>query len=547
MKTFKLKTISKFSLLIFSLIILSCDIKNPVEGLEVRLNAIKRETLVSAYIHDAKTGEAIEQEVNIEFSGNNAFQIVDETNDPKINFTSKGGFFNFGIKDGAIINMSNPLKVMVKAKSPGYLGIEQMLTFKSKGIQAVTLFLPKEEDFKESVSNNTLPGGSANNSGTITETVTVSSTDGMSALIPAGTTLTTNNGTPLTGQCNIVTESIFYNDQTAALMPNNLQVNPGYSIVPLLNFNAIIQDGNQNVIEDLPETIKFFIPLPAEIVNPVTKNVYQPGDIISVWKLSSSGEYLQTLPGATVLAGSDSPSGLMKAVNSNSLGLEISGNPDFIGDAVESCDFIFNISNPRPGFNLQLFKNNTLLQSFAGIPSSITVSRNSTDAADTYDFKFGANPVTGEGGTSYASYVSSTGCGSGSAEVTFAYPIESIQASVTITGVCDYGSDNPKRVYPSVTFNYKKKDSSVWQQGSLDQGRAVIAGLESNTVYEAKATYRDKEASVEIDVTDATTFQINAGDDQGSLLRAEIVGTSYLNGETIVEIEIDIDLQDDCD
>jgi hypothetical protein len=544
MNTLRLK-ISIFLPLALSLIILSCDIKNPVEGLEVRLNAIKRETLVTAYIYDAKTGEPIEQEVKIEFTGNNASQVVDETNDPKINFTANGGLFNFGIKDGATINLSNPLKVMLKAKSPGHLEIEQMLTFTSKGVQAVTLFLAKEEDFQENVSNNTLPGGNANSSGTVTDAVSVNSDDGTSAIIPGGTTLTTDNGTPLTGQLNIVITSIFYNDQTASLIPGNLQINTGTAIVPLMNFSAVVQDNNQNVTGDLPDNVKFFIPLPSEAVNPVTNNVYQPGDVISAWKLNSSGEYVQIFPGAAVLAGS--AAGLMKTGNSNSLGLEISGNPDFIGDAVESCDFTFNITNPHPGFNLQLFKNNNLVQSFAGIPSSINISRNSSDPADTYDLKFGANPVTGEGGTLYASYVSSTGCGSGSAAVTFAYPTESIQASITITGVCDYGSDNPKRVYPSITFNYKKKGTSVWQQGTLDQGHTVIAGLEPNTTYEAKATYRDKEASVDIEVTNPTDFEVFAGDDQGYLLRAEIVGTTTSNGETMVEIEIDINLQDDCD
>jgi hypothetical protein len=547
MNTFRLKTLSTFLPLFFSLIILSCDIKNPVEGLEVRLNAIKRETLVTAYIYDAKTGEAIEQEVKVEFIGNNASQVVDETNDPKLSFTAKGGLFNFGIKDGAVISQSNPLKIMVKVKSSGYLEVEQTLTFASKGIKAVTLFLPKEEDFRENVSNNTLPGGSADNSGTVTDAVNISSNNGTSAVIPAGTNLTTDNGTPLTGQLTIVVKSIFYNDQTSALIPDNLQVNPGSSIVPFLNFSAVIQDGNQNVTGDLSENVKFFIPLPIDAVNPVTKNPYQPGDVISAWKLNSAGEYVQIFPRAIVSEISASIFGVMKTSTSNSLGLQISGNPNFIGDAVESCDFTFNITNPRSGFNLQLFKNNTLVESFAGIPSSITVSRNSSDPVDNYDFKFGANPVTGEGGTSYTNYISSTGCGSGSADVTFTYPAESIQASITITGVCDYGSDNPKRVYPSITFNYKKKGTTVWQQGTLDQGHTVIAGLEPNTTYEAKATYRDKEASVDIYVTNATTFDVMAGDDQGYLLRAEIVGTSSLNGETIMEIEIDIDLQDECD
>ncbi|MFO7445221.1 MAG: hypothetical protein R6W90_02595 [Ignavibacteriaceae bacterium] len=525
-----------------AVMIMSCDIKDPVEGLEVRLNSLSRETLVTAYVYDAKTGNIVEQEVSVTFTGSNAAQIIDETNFPKDNFSAENGFFNFGIMDGTVLNSSNPLKVIAELRSAGYRDARYPISFTSKGIQAVTFFLAREEDFQGDITSNNIQSGSADNSGTVTATVNSTSGDGTTVMIPAGTILQTSSGAPLTGGLNTEISTTIYNGQTTTLLPGSLKVSATSSIVPLLSFSAIIRDAGGNTAGTVADGVKFYIPLTSNLLNPVTGSSYQVGDIIRTWKLNSAGNYIEASPANVV---DQQPSGSLGKTNAVT-GLEISGNPDLIGDAAETCELDINISNPREGFNLQVFRNNTLVQSSASIPSTLTLSRNTNDPAETYEFKFGANPATGQGGVLYASYTSPAGCGSGSASVSFTYPTETIRAAMNINGVCT-SRDPVIRVYPSITFNYRVKGTGSWQQGSLSNGQTVIAGLLPNTLYEATTTYRDKEASIDINVVNAGNFEIIQSSAQGALLKAEVTGTSSVNGESAVNIDIDIDLKDDCD
>ena len=57
---------------ILSLFITSCDIKNPVDGIELRVKTLARTTVVSFAVYDAATDKIIKDEVSVTFTGPNA-------------------------------------------------------------------------------------------------------------------------------------------------------------------------------------------------------------------------------------------------------------------------------------------------------------------------------------------------------------------------------------------------------------------------------------------------------------------------------------------
>ena len=94
-----------------SLFIISCDIKDPVEGFEVRVKNIPRTTTARVELLDAKTGQQIgalsSHKVTIKFEGANKNDVITTVNESITSIETNVGVAEFAIRDDIILRRVN--------------------------------------------------------------------------------------------------------------------------------------------------------------------------------------------------------------------------------------------------------------------------------------------------------------------------------------------------------------------------------------------------------------------------------------------------------
>lgn len=272
------------SLIVF---ITSCDISDPTEGLEVRLKTISRETTVNLFLKDAVDNSVIRQNAQVNFEGSNSSNIIDVNNRSKTTFSTSSGFITFAVKDGTSFDENSPFSVNVRITSNGFEDKVTELTIDSKGISSATVFMVSTEKVQSITSTGSASEGSTSSDGNTENDITATTTTGVSVEIPAGTTLTTNSGTPLVGQ---LTTSV----QTVPLTTNNIAptaISDGSTgIKPVLQLTIEISDPAGNSTTNFSNSIVVHVPLNASEINPSTGQTFAVGDKIAAFiQVSESG------------------------------------------------------------------------------------------------------------------------------------------------------------------------------------------------------------------------------------------------------------------
>lgn len=519
---------------ITALLITSCEITDPTEGLEVRLNSKSRETLANAYIYDANTLEPVTANVQVTFTGDNASKIVDETNEHKTSFNAKNGILLFGIEDGTEFSSNSPFRVNVKLKADGFNDETTSIKFTSHGNHIVNLFMVNPATLPSNADTETFEAGSADNSGILNQDVEHTTTKGTKIEMQAGTALKASDGSPLVGQLTSNVTVVPFTSENRYNVQQDLSTSGNTKIAPVMKFTFSLSDRSGNSADNLSNQVSFSLPLPDGF-----ESRYQPGETIYVWKQSSSnGSWKQV--GQASINSSSSSSMKSNGITAASLEgyLDETGNLIF-GNETSVCNSTLTITNLPPDFGstIQFFDqegtlaatttNSTVELEIDDGGSTITSVRLNADLDDPFNtgIEIGNNI--------------SLNCGNNSTALNF--PEELVSLRFEIVGVCTE-KDPVVVVNPNVSFSYKKEGASTWQSGNLVNGKASIAGLEIGTIYEVTATYRDNSGNGRFEIISASEVNILELSNPENILSSSVDYST-----TPPTLYYEIDLGDECD
>lgn len=277
--------------LIISLFVTSCDVKNPVDGIELRVKTLARTTVVSFSIYDAATENLIKPtSITATFKGKDGDKIITMVNEPLTSATTTTGIINFAIADNIIPTPESPAEVTVVISGDGYVSSSKQLFITSPGATAYSIELANYNSTPAGVVSK-VTTGSANSGGTTAPIVAgsgVESNTGASAniSIPQGTELKDGSGNTLSG--NVEARVTYFNpndEQSLNSFPGGFSVDTGAERGSFVTagFSAIdITVGGQKV-ENFGNGVEIGIDVPADVKNPETGANVAPGDKIPLW------------------------------------------------------------------------------------------------------------------------------------------------------------------------------------------------------------------------------------------------------------------------
>lgn len=298
MKNIKtLLTLFATFLITFTFLISSCDVKNPVDGIEVRIKNIPRTTTIRVEFVDAKTGQQILDKIDVSFGGPNAADVITVNNKSMTQTSTTEGVIFFAVNDAKNPNPQNPVNVLVVAKSPNYISTSQLIAISKTGANYFTINMTN-------VTANQQPTGvtttaksnltsTSSNTGT-TQPITVATNEnnpssvGASITVPQGTILKDASGNKLTG--NVNARVTYFNpteEEALKTFPGGLTVNTntnGLGNFTSAGFTAInMTVGGTNVAQFEGGNVEISFDIPADLFNPETGQKVKVGDKIPMW------------------------------------------------------------------------------------------------------------------------------------------------------------------------------------------------------------------------------------------------------------------------
>lgn len=518
-----------FAMLIF---IQSCEITEPTDGLEVRLNTFSRETLVSGYLYDANTLEPVSENITVEFIGENSSKIVDETNEQQSSFTVKNGLFIFGIEDGTEFSRNSPLSFNVIIQGGNYESELQRIEIKQKGNQTRNFYLSDPSNLPSDSDSETFNEGTTDNSGTLNQPMELTTSQGNSVSISSGTTLKDANGSPVIGDLTSRLTIVPLTTENSYNAPSSINTSSGAAVNPLVKFNFNVTDQSGNSVDNFSNDVHFSINLPTDFDLPISS-----GETISVWKQNSNtgnwGKVGEASLSSLLLTG--------KSFNSISEG-SLNGTTNeagnlLLGNENDVCDAFLTISNYPDDFSaaLQFFDNEGKLLTTSNssevdfqIPvegMTIGTVRINAELSDPFNT-----------GIELGNNISLV-CDQNSANLNF--PNNLLGVELQIIGICT-AEDPVVVVNPNVSFSYRKEGTSTWQSGNLVNGFATVTGLELAT-YEVSATYRGKSGNAKFEIIDETNINIIEVSNPENLLSVDVDPSL-----SPPRVTLEIDIEDEC-
>jgi len=180
----------------FTFLVSSCDVKNPVDGIEVRIKNIPRTTTIRVEFTDAKTGQQILEKVDVKFGGPNASDVITVNNKALTETSTTEGVVFFAVSDAKTPDPTNPVNVLVVATSSNYISTSQLLGINKTGANYYTINMTNISASKQptGVSTNTKSNLSSTNTTTGTsQPITVATNEGNPSAV--GASLTVPQGT----------------------------------------------------------------------------------------------------------------------------------------------------------------------------------------------------------------------------------------------------------------------------------------------------------------------------------------------------------------
>lgn len=279
-----------FSFLV-SLLVTSCDIKSPVDGVELRVKTLARTTVASLSIYDATSGNLIQpDEVTVTFQGKDGGKIITLTNDSLTSAITTSGIINFAVSESIIPTSETPVEITVVVIAPNYISSSAQIFIASPGASSHSIALANVNNTPSGVVSNETNGRTDDN-GTTDDIVASSGEDpksGASATltIPKETILKGKDGTILIG--DVKARVTYFNpqdEQSLNSFPGGFAVNSGTERGSFVTAGFVAIDMTVGGIEvdKFSSNVNIQIDIPAGLTNPETGNPLVPGEKIPLW------------------------------------------------------------------------------------------------------------------------------------------------------------------------------------------------------------------------------------------------------------------------
>lgn len=278
---------------------ISCDIKNPVEGITVRVKNIPRTTSVRVEFLDQNTKALVSTPITIKFGGRNKNDVISDVNNPITQMNVRDGIAYFAIKDDIVPTAENPVEVIIIVQSTQYLSTSSRVLITKTGSNSffVNLLKPPVNPGIPApagiTSNEQNFGNVATTSGTTTNIVATSGGTLKSTLtVPAGTVLRDANGNSLSG--TVTTQLTYFDATTRSAIPSfpggfsvntNTSGNGGFVTA---GFSAINMFVGNTAVESFSRPVNVQIQVNPNTINPTTGTTVRPGDQIPMWSYNES-------------------------------------------------------------------------------------------------------------------------------------------------------------------------------------------------------------------------------------------------------------------
>ena len=516
-----------FLFVLSCLLIAGCDLSGPqdaIEEFELIIGLEPINTVVSGQIVDAATGELVDEEVTVHFTGQNSDAVIDVYSDPMSQQTVEGGLISFGIKNSIVPSESSPVRFTVAAEAPGYLEGSETVVLRSTDGEQFTLHIVDEDNPPEGSSSTQDAGGQADSQGSFSSTIEVETPEEeqsrgkASVKVNQGTVASDASGNPLTGQ--LTTKLTYFNSKSERAMkalPGGVDSGPNGKPLVTAGFASInIEDQNGKKAKTFSNPIDIGLQVPADMTNPETGQQVQSGETIGVYSYEpGDGQWVSE---GEVTLGEEQPDGTFKITHAaDHLSYYSLG---FTG--VNSCATGATINVNRNGNTGPLDVN----VSGEGISKDYTVTsgNSSVTLQDAPAMSVQAS-ITVPGGTSTQTIDLCSG------SYTFSLPEppnELLDVTFNLVPVCS-NPDEGVRVesIPSFVVYYRKTDAQgvSWSRGgkvewtfndetkNLEKGTLKIDGLEENVTYTFKTTYEGETQTREETITGETMrIEENADD-----------------------------------
>ena len=189
--------------LVFSLFVTSCDIKSPVDGVELRVNTMPRTTVVNFSIYDAATSKLITDEATISFKGIDGSKVISMTNEVLPSIKTEKGIINFAISETIKVpSKQDPVNVTAVVSVNGYVSSSTQLRITSPGISSYSIELASYNNPPKGVESHETDGKATANG--VEKDIIAKSKDGSGnkaeVTIKKGTVLKNSAGTVLSGE-----------------------------------------------------------------------------------------------------------------------------------------------------------------------------------------------------------------------------------------------------------------------------------------------------------------------------------------------------------
>ncbi len=180
-------------------------------------------------LYDAATDELINETVSVTLGGQNGDDVIDIYSDPLTAVDVEDGILNLGINNNVVPTEDNPAKITLEMSAPDYISTTKTVTLFEEGFEEYTLSMVAENNKPEGIDTQTSET-TTNDDGTLAEDFVIDSNpDGTNdeatrVTIPAGATLTDDDGNVLTGNIKAEITSYDPGDPTAmANIPVNVE------------------------------------------------------------------------------------------------------------------------------------------------------------------------------------------------------------------------------------------------------------------------------------------------------------------------------------
>lgn len=290
-----------------SFLVSSCDIKSPVEGLEVRLKTLSRTTTAAVRMKDAATGSLISNPVSVTFRGEDKELVISSTNVAITSANSNQGILTFSIKDDITPTTDNPIDLTLVCKTDGYITTSKNIKITKAGISNFSVSMVSDSNVPTGAVSNTESTGSTDSQNGISEDINISSgretnsNAQATVSVPAGTRLIGADGNALNG--DVVTRVAYFNpldEESVNSFPGGLNVNVTNESGNNVNgqfvtagFVAVDMTVNGEEVERFENgTLQLNIEIPEGVMNPITGQQVQSGDVIPLWSYDEdNGEW----------------------------------------------------------------------------------------------------------------------------------------------------------------------------------------------------------------------------------------------------------------